>query len=384
LKVLVVNSFFPPRRGGSSHLSHLLAHEYQKSGHEVMVLTTEIEPQIQDFMDSGMNIVRLPCRKLSKLPGAFRFDIPFTFSVGNLIRIRHAIASFSPDVIHQHGQFFDLTWITGIFARYFKIKTVLSIHTRLEGNSRLSTKILTLLDELIVRPILHFYKPHFVIMDKLMEDYIYERYGDTTNRNVRINVGISDEWFNLVKTDRGHREPMIISSVGHVIELRNRVALVRALPGVLQVFPKVELWIVGDVYSRRFIDLANELGVFSSIKIFENQNQEFVKSVYAKSSVEAHDIEGIGFGTASIEALAAGVPVVAAISKGHFFNDVDIKNLGIIEIEPDNHTQLAEVLICALKDSDSESIDLAAVDYFRISQVGRKHLGFFKSIIDGK
>ena len=379
-----MNSFFPPRRGGSSHLSHLLALEYQKSGHEVMVLTTEIDLQIQEFTDTGLNIVRLPCRMLSKLPGAFRFDIPFTFSIGNLVRIHRAIALFRPDVIHQHGQFFDLTWITGIFARLHKIKTVLSIHTRLEGNSRLSSKILSLLDKLIVRPILLFYKPHLVIMDKLMEDYAYDRYGDAFNANVRINVGISDEWFNLEKTDRSLSKPMIISSVGHVIELRNRVALIRALPRILEVFPKLELWIVGDVYSRRFLDLANELGVISSIKVFENRTQEFVKFVYEKSYVEAHDIEGIGFGTASIEALAAGVPVVAAISKDHFFNEIDIKNLGIIEIEPDNHTQLAEVLIIALNGSSSKSFDLAGVNYFRISQVAHKHISFFNSIIDDK
>ena len=379
-----MNSFFPPRRGGSSHLSHLLALEYQKSGHEVMVLTTEIDLQIQKFTDTGLNIVRLPCRMLSKLPGAFRFDIPFTFSIGNLVRIHRAIALFRPDVIHQHGQFLDLTWITGIFARLYKIKTVLSIHTRLESYGRLSSKIFFLLDKLIVRPILRFYKPHLVIMDKLMENYIYDRYGDAPNANVRINVGISDEWFNLEKTNRSLSKPMIISSVGHVIELRNRIALIRALPRVLQVFPKVELWIVGDVYSRRFIDLANDLGVFSSIKIFENRTREFVKFVYAKSSVEAHDIEGIGFGTASIEALAAGVPVVAAVSEDHFFNEIDIKSLGIIEIEPDNHSQLADVLISTLGASISESFNLKARDYFRISLVGRKHLAFFNSIIDDK
>src|SRR5206468_3741651 len=39
VRIAVVNSFFPPRVGGSAHLSEALARGYAARGHEVLVLT---------------------------------------------------------------------------------------------------------------------------------------------------------------------------------------------------------------------------------------------------------------------------------------------------------------------------------------------------------
>ena len=36
-------------------------------------------------------------------------------------------------MIHQHGQFMDLTWATGDYARRRGVPALLSIHTRLEN-----------------------------------------------------------------------------------------------------------------------------------------------------------------------------------------------------------------------------------------------------------
>ena len=40
MRILVVNSFFPPRTTGSAHFSLDVAREYVRNGHEVLVLTT--------------------------------------------------------------------------------------------------------------------------------------------------------------------------------------------------------------------------------------------------------------------------------------------------------------------------------------------------------
>ncbi|MCW2757911.1 MAG: hypothetical protein JWO46_1657, partial [Nocardioidaceae bacterium] len=39
MRIAVVNNFFPPRPGGSSHLADHLARQYAARGHEVLVLT---------------------------------------------------------------------------------------------------------------------------------------------------------------------------------------------------------------------------------------------------------------------------------------------------------------------------------------------------------
>ena len=39
MRIVVVNNFYPPRVGGSSHLSDALARGYAARGHEVLVVT---------------------------------------------------------------------------------------------------------------------------------------------------------------------------------------------------------------------------------------------------------------------------------------------------------------------------------------------------------
>ena len=43
MRIAVVNSFFPPRVGGSAHLSEALARGYAARGHDVLVLTASYE-----------------------------------------------------------------------------------------------------------------------------------------------------------------------------------------------------------------------------------------------------------------------------------------------------------------------------------------------------
>ena len=384
MKILVVNNFFPPRRGGSSHLSHLLALEYLEGGHEVVVLTSLDTSLLGEIYPDNLDIVRLKSWNIPKLPGAFRFDIPFTISISNILKIRKLLNNFKPDIIHQHGQFLDLTWITGFYARFLNISTVLSIHTRLESTTSISSIILGQLDKLVVRPFLRFYKPNVVVMDDLMEKYIEKRYAGVYSSSARINVGISSDWFDLDRKHNSSNQGKIVSSVGHVIDLRNRISLVRSIALLVEKYPDLQVWIVGEIYSTRFIELARELGVLKNFNLLGNKSQDFIKELYCISSVEAHDIEGIGFGTSSIEALAVGIPVIASISGDHFFGEINVDEIGVTRINSDDHIQLASAIDEILSQEMISYKSDVTFNYFFIGNVALKHIEYFNRIISDK
>ena len=68
MRILVVNSFFPPRTTGSAHFSLDVAREYVRNGHEVLVLTTSVADAPDEEDIDGMHVVRVPA--FSVTPGA--------------------------------------------------------------------------------------------------------------------------------------------------------------------------------------------------------------------------------------------------------------------------------------------------------------------------
>ena len=99
MRIAVVNSFFPPRVGGSA----------------------------------GLRIVRLPAATVPSSRLSVSFDIAFTARPGAYESVSALLGAFRPDVVHQHGQFFDLTWLTGWWAHRHGVPVLLSVHTRLEN-----------------------------------------------------------------------------------------------------------------------------------------------------------------------------------------------------------------------------------------------------------
>lgn len=133
MRIVVVNNFYPPRVGGSSHLSDALARGYAARGHEVLVVTAAYQDAPAEEWRDGVRVLRFPAFTLPESRLAVSFDISFATRLGLRRRLARVLDDFRPDAIHQHGQFMDLTWATGSYARRRKIPTLLSIHTRLEN-----------------------------------------------------------------------------------------------------------------------------------------------------------------------------------------------------------------------------------------------------------
>lgn len=391
MRVALVNNFFPPRASGSAHLTEGLARKLAGQGVEVLVVTAAFEGARADEERDGYRIVRLPSWSVPKSALTMRFDVNFAFSPRNYRRVAATLDGFAPDVLHQHGQFFDLTFMTSAYAARRRLPTVLSVHTRLEHTSVIHNLILTLGDRTLVRAFIRRSKPDVVTMDRLMHDYVMSRYGIPEDRLAPIPVGVEPARFgqagNAVRERLGLGERPIVLSLGHVIPVRDRMALVEAMPRLVAHRPDVAVVVVGIVYDDRFLRRAVELGVADHLVLTGGVPKDEVPDYLAAATVESHDLQGYGLGTASLEMMAAGVPVVASVREDNFIG-IRLRSWEDLVLVPqDDPTALADAL-ARLIDDPAAAAALGAGgrrlidDHFSLDVVTRQHLELYQRVID--
>ena len=358
MRIALVNNFFPPRASGSAHLTEELARRLAARGEDVLVVTAAFEDAPREEQRDGYRVVRLPSGSIPKTKLTMRFDVSFTATPRNLARLFRLLDDFAPEVIHQHGQFFDLTFLTSIYAWSRHVPTVLSVHTRLEHPSPPHGFLLWLGDMLLVRSFISMSRPHVVVMDRPMERYVTRRYGIPASRQVAIPVGVEPRRFEDADGHGGRARlglgsRPIVLSLGHVIPLRDRLALVDAMPFLLEKLPELAVVVVGTLYDDRFLTRAEELGVLDHVVLTGGVPKDEVPGFLAAADVEAHDLQGLGLGTASLEVMAAGVPVVAVVRPDNFI-DVDLRSWeNVVLVPPSDPRALADAIIRILDDPEA-------------------------------
>ncbi len=354
MRIAVVNNFYPPRVGGSSHLSDALARGYAARGHDVLVVTAAFAdaPAVQER--DGLRIERLPAVMLPETRLAVSFDLSFASRPSLRGRLERLLGGFRPDVLHQHGQFMDLTWATAAYARRHGVPALLSVHTRLENPAASYRHTFRGLDATVVAPRLRRYRPRIVVMDAHMRDYITTRYAGGFRDLVAIPVGVDPSWVRGGDPARGREllgvgDAPVILSVGHVIPLRDRVGLVEALPAVLARHPRARLVVAGKVYYDLFLRRAEQLGVGHAVRTLGAVPKDAIPHLLAAADLEAHE-QGDGLGTATLEAMAAGVPVVGWGRLDNFPGISLVDGRDVFLTHRDDVAGLAERLVRVLDD----------------------------------
>jgi len=303
-------------------MSEALARHVAAAGHEVLVVTAAYRDAPAEEARDGLRIVRLPSLAItSKL--AFNYDIPLTASPRNARRLFRLLDDFKPDVVHQHGQFFDLTWMSSIWAHRRRVPRVLTVHTRFQSPFRLHAAAMAVADYIVVRPFVRLGDPYVVPVDVFVRDYVKARFGVRDDRIVDIPVGIESERFRAtdgsqIRQRLGIGDRPMVLSMGHVIPLRDRLALIEAMPKLLAQHPDLVVVVAGRIYDDRFVRRARELGVDHALVLAGEIAKTDVPHYAAAADVEGHDLQGLGFGMASLEMLAAGVPVVSVVRSDNY------------------------------------------------------------------
>jgi glycosyltransferase involved in cell wall biosynthesis len=321
---------------------------------------------------------------------AMRYDVNFATSPTNLRRVFHVLDEFKPNLVHQHGQFFDLTWMTAIWARRRKVPAVLTVHTPLIHTSAPHAFMLWVADMMLARPFLAVGRPIVVVVDRFMEAYARRRYSLPDSRLRTLPIGVNVDRFRRAncteaKRQLGLSDRMVILSLGHVIPLRDRLALVEALPYVVTCHPDVAVVVAGAVHDDRFLRRAEDLGVRDHIVLTGPVRRDDVPLYISAADVETHDLQGYGLGTASLEVMAAGVPVVSVVRQDNF-PGLELRNWeNIVMVPPDDAVALAHALTRLLSDRElaqrvGEGQCCFIRNHFDMDVVVRQHINLYEEL----
>ena len=310
----MVNALFPPDRTGSSVFTSQLSDALSARGHDIHVVTSS--RALDDATSSApYEITRLRARRVSVGKLAWNYSIPLNFTPRNYRRVRAVLTEFRPDVIVCHGQIFDLTWMLCVLARRMGIPVVVVVHTAVWNENTLRRAVLRTFERLVIRPLIRRARPSFVAVDKWTRDDARRSLASGSPLQV---IPVSVDGSQMVGGDGAAARAKyslpdgpILLSLGHVVALRNRHALVRALPRILSVHPDLRVVIVGDVRDESFLEIARDFRVDDAIVCLGSVPHADIKDLLAASEIEMHDLQGLGLGITSIEAMCAGVPIVA-------------------------------------------------------------------------
>jgi len=147
----------------------------------------------------------------------------------------------------------------------------------------------------------------------------------------------------------------VILSFGHVIPIRSRKPLIRAIPSLIERIPDAVVVVVGQVYDTEFLRIAEELGVSDRVISVGRVPHAEVPDFLAASDLECHELDGHGIGITTFEVMAAGVPVVAA-APSDTFPGIDLGNWPALRLSGDPAPDALAKRIADVLDSTRDAV----------------------------
>jgi glycosyltransferase involved in cell wall biosynthesis len=132
--------------------------------------------------------------------------------------------------------------------------------------------------------------------------------------------------------------------VGRLVQEKGPLYLLKALPPVLEKFPRTLLVLAGGGTQRRELEhLAEDLGITHAVRFLGRIPHQELACYYSAADVFVGPSLVEGLGIVFLEAAASGLPIVGSRVGG--VSDILIDGVTGIEVEPANSGQLANAII---------------------------------------
>mgnify|MGYP002640453372 CR=1 FL=1 len=334
-------------------------------GHNVFIFA----PHSGDYIDDEPFVFRYPAIDLPQYR-QFPFAIPISHCLDRIL------PSLRLDVIHSQHPFL-LGQTASIKATHLGVPMVFTFHTRYREYSH----YLSINQKFVKEQIDHWLRDymsqchHIIAPSESMRELLSSEYGVTSQVSV-LPTGIDLKAYqHLERTDLRHKlgwdENRILISVGRLAVEKNWNTLLEAAAPVLKKHPDARLVVLGEgAECSDLQELAEKLAITRQVDLRGETPPEDVPGYLAAADLFCFASITETQGLATMEAMAAGLPVVAVDASG----TRDAVDHGVEGLLTENDPAALAAAIEQLLDDEALRLRFADAAYRRAQTFGIRHL----------
>lgn len=396
--IAVLSNLYSPLVTGSSVHASTLAAKLVERGVSVTVFTAHVDKSApeHEFLN-GVEVYRLPCLRLPKLPIAVNFPwLSVTMLPQNIFRMKKIMREKGCQLIHVHNHMFDMA-LNGVLLKWIlDIPLVLSIHSYIHHPNPVFNAILSSIDATFLRWCMVQRATHIVDLDMNNARYRVARFGARRGTLIPLATEFpeppSPQDVEMLRKRYDLEGRKVLLSVGHLHHLRNRLALIRGFARALRKFPEARLLIVGARNFQPAEDLVAELGLDDKVIFTDKQPRHLVAAFM--ELCDAHsmwfDLDPNGqnsVGNSNIEAMLMKKPVFGVFAEDTYGEGVLQHGRNIFILPPeDTDRHVEETLLKLWGDPGlagriGENAQRTAREHLSWDVAADRHLQLFDSLI---
>lgn len=296
-----------------------------------LTMNTFFKPHVEMLIQEGnqvdiaCNYEELPLDTFYEENGCNFHQIDFSrspMSINNLRaygQLKKVLECENYDIVHCHTP--NASVITRIACRRFRKKSGLKVFYTAHGfHFYKGAPILNWMIFYPIEKICSFFTDKLITINK--EDYELARKKFHAKEVHYVpGVGIDLSKFENIQVDKKEKrkeigvseDAFLLLSVGELNENKNHQVIIRALARINN--PNIHYVVagIGD-YKNNLLELAKNLGVITNVHLIGYKKN--VEELYNVSDLFCFPSKREGLGLAAIEAMASGLPIIAAINRG--------------------------------------------------------------------
>ena len=329
MNILMVTNTFTPHVGGVAKSVASFTETYRQLGHRVLV----IAPEFENMPEYETDVIRVPAiQNFNGSDFSVRLPIPgYVFA---------SLDEFRPDIVHSHHPFL-LGDTALLIAASFDVPLIFTHHTMHEQY----THYVPLDSPQLKRFVVQLATGYANLSDRVIAPS-QSIANILEERGVKTKIEVIPTGVDVQRMSQGNgstiRERMkiphgvqVIGHTGRLAPEKNLKFLAEAVAEFIDCHPKVHFLVVGEGPSRNEIE-----SVFKNFSL--NSNLHFTGSLKGQDLVDSyHAMDIFAFASKSetqgmvlVEAMAAGVPVVALDAPGARDVITHNKNGWLIDDDP--------------------------------------------------